>query len=79
MNHYYERLDEWNAERGIAPNPFAGPAAESEWELHNLTSDPEERNNQTSDAPAALSKMKTLLETERDAKRRTPMLRNPGA
>ena len=79
LNHYYERLDEWNAERGIAPNPFAGPAAESEWELHNLTSDPEERNNQTSDAPAALSKMKTLLETERDAKRRTPMLRNPGA
>ena len=79
LNHYYERLDEWNAERGIAPNPFAGPAAESEWELHNLTTDPEERSNRTADAPTVLSKMKTLLETERDAKRRTPLLRNPGA
>jgi arylsulfatase A-like enzyme len=79
LNHYYERLDEWNAERGIAPNPFAGPAAESEWQLHNLTTDPEERSNRTSDAPTVLSKMKTLLETERDAKRRTPLLRNPVA
>ena len=26
LNHYYERLDEWNADHGIAANPFAAPA-----------------------------------------------------
>ena len=28
---------------GLPPNPFAPPPAESAWELHNLTADPEER------------------------------------
>ena len=76
LNHYYERLDEWNAEHGIAPNPFAGPAAAPEWELHNLTIDPEERHNLTGASASALSQMRSVLEAERDAKRRVPSLRN---
>ncbi len=76
LNHYYERLDDWYAARGVAPNPFLGPAAESDWELHNLTSDPEERHNRISDAAAAASSMRSVLEAERDAKRRIPLLRN---
>ena len=52
FNHYYERLDEWNAAHGIAKNPFAGPAAEPFFELHNLTTDPEERHNHAADDKA---------------------------
>jgi arylsulfatase A-like enzyme len=76
LNHYYQRLDDWYAAQGIAPNPFLGPAAESDWELHNLTSDPEERHNRISDDPAAASSMRSVLEAERDNKRRIPALRN---
>ncbi len=49
LNHYYERLDEWNADHGIAPNPFASPAAEPVFELHNLSADPQERHNRAGD------------------------------
>ncbi len=49
LNHYYERIDEWYAAQGIAPNPFSAPPAEPEWELHNLTVDPEERHNRASE------------------------------
>ena len=76
LNHYFERLDDWYAAQGMRPNPFLAPAAEPEWELHNLTADPEERHNRAFDDPAALSRMRSVLETERDAKRRIPMLRN---
>jgi arylsulfatase A-like enzyme len=77
LNHYYERLDEWNESKGIAKNPFAGPAAEPLYELHNLTADPEERHNRATEDPAALSALRTVLEAQRDAKRRVPSLRNP--
>ena len=76
LNHYYERLDDWYAAQGIAPNPFQGPAAEPDWELHNLTVDPEERHNRAFDDLASVSRMRSVLETERDAKRRIPLLRN---
>ncbi len=76
LNHYYERLDDWYAAQGVAPNPFLGPAAEPEWELHNLTMDPEERHNLAVDNPATASSMKSVLDAERDAKRRIPKLRN---
>jgi arylsulfatase A-like enzyme len=75
LNHYYERLDEWNAEHGIAANPFLAPAVDSQFELHNLTRDPEERHNAIDDA-AALSAMASILEAQRDAKRLLPTLRN---
>lgn len=69
LNHYYERLDEWNAEHGVAPPEDAAHAAEPAWELHNLTVDPEERHNLAGDDRDALRDMKNILDTERDAKR----------
>ena len=77
LNHYYERLDEWNAEHGIAANPFAAPAAEPVFELHNLTTDPEERHNRVGDAADALSQLQSVLDAQRDEKRLVPSLRNP--
>ena len=50
LNHYYERLDEFDQAHGLPTNPFAAPPAESAWELHNLTADPEERRNRATDA-----------------------------
>ncbi len=75
VNHYYERLDQWNADHGIPMTPDAKPAAESAWELHNLTADPEERNNRSVDAPSTLSEMRTVLEAQREAKRLLPSSR----
>ncbi len=77
LNHYYERLDEWNADHGIAPNPFAAPAADPAWEMHNLTADPEERHNRVDDAADALSKLQSVLDEQREEKRLLPSLRNP--
>jgi arylsulfatase A-like enzyme len=78
VNHYYERLDEWNADHGIAPNPFVGPAADPLYELHNLTQDPEERINLADGQPETLSLMQSVLDVQREAKRLLPNLRNPG-
>ena len=77
LNHYYERLDEWNEAHGMKRNPFAGPAAEPVFELHNLTTDPEERENRASDAAEELSRLRTVLDRQRDEKRLVPALRNP--
>ena len=77
LNHHYERLDEWNAAQGIPANPFAGPAAEPLFELHNLTVDPEERHNRVDDDADALSRLKSTLDSQRDAKRLLPAHRNP--
>ena len=77
LNHYYERLDDWNAEHGIPKNPFLGAPAEPLFELHNLTVDPEERHNRVSDDAAALSQMQSLLDAQREAKRLLPRMRNP--
>ena len=77
LNHYYERLDEWNEAHRITKNPFAGPAAESLFEMDNLTADPEERHNRVDDASDALSTLKSILDRERDAKRRVRAHRNP--
>jgi arylsulfatase A-like enzyme len=60
-NRYYDRLDDTSE-------------LESQWELHNLTADPEERTNRASDADAAtvLAQLRRLLDDTRAAKRRTP-------
>ncbi len=77
LNHYYERLDDWNADHGLPANPFAAPAAEPVWEMHNLTADPEERHNRALDTPEALSKMQSVLDAQREEKRLVPSLQNP--
>ena len=78
LNHYYERLDEWNAEHGMATAPTGTPSAEPAWELHNLTVDPEERHNRADDAVDALSRMTSVLEQQRDEKRLLPSPRPGG-
>ena len=67
----------WCWARGCAANPFASPAAESVFELHNLTADPEERHNRAGDTPEALRQMHAVLDAQRDAKRNLPVHRNP--
>jgi arylsulfatase A-like enzyme len=81
LNHYYERLDEFDRAHGLPANPFAAPPAEPAWELHNLTADPEERHNRATDADAAgvLRDLQRVLDEQREAKRRLPQLRNRSA
>lgn len=76
LNHYYERLDAWHESKGIAKNPFVAPAADSAWELHNLSADPEERQNRAGEDPATLSRLRSVLDEQRDAKRLLLTLRN---
>jgi hypothetical protein len=78
LNHYYERLDEFDQAHGLPANPFAAPPAEEAWELHNLTADPEERRNRATDADAAgvLEALRGVLDEQREAKRRVPQMRN---
>jgi arylsulfatase A-like enzyme len=77
LNHYYERLDDWDVAHGLRPAPPAEPAAEPFLELHDLTADPEERTNRADSDPEALSALLSVLEAEREAKRRLPRHRNP--
>jgi arylsulfatase A-like enzyme len=75
LNHYYERLDDWYSDQGIPPSPLAPPAAADQWELHNLTRDPEERDDLASRADEPMRRLQSTLETQRDEKRRLPVLR----
>ena len=77
LNHYYERLDDWNESQGLARNPFLPPAADPVFELHNLTTDPEERRNVADAEPETRRSLVAVIEAERDAKRRLPAHRNP--
>lgn len=77
LNSYYERLDDWEASHGLSAPESAAPPAEPQFEVHNLTVDPEERINRVDDAPEARSGLLSLLERERDAKRRVAAHRNP--
>jgi arylsulfatase A-like enzyme len=76
LNHYYDRLDDWEAEHGLGAARTETPATE-EWELHDLTSDPEERRDLARDGRPELEVLQKDLATERDEKRRVPTLRNP--
>ena len=79
LNHYYDRLDEWNTAHGLPSDPFAAPAAEPAYELHNLTVDPEERTNLADAANETASELRSVLDAQREAKRLLPQLRNhPG-
>ena len=77
LSHYYERLDDWKDAHGIAPSPFAAPAAEPMYELYDLTVDPEERSNVATTDAAARTALLQVLDEQRDAKRLLPRLRNP--
>ena len=79
LNHYYERLDEFDQAHGVPANPFAAPPAEPAWELHNLTLDPQERDNRFESEPETRRTLLGLLDAEREAKRLMPRLRNRSA
>jgi arylsulfatase A-like enzyme len=81
LNHYYERLDDFDRAHGLPAHPFAAPPAESAWELHNLTADPEERRNRATDPEAAgvLGELQRVLDEQREMKRRLPRMRNQSA
>ncbi|HMF03643.1 MAG TPA: sulfatase-like hydrolase/transferase [Acidimicrobiia bacterium] len=66
LNHYYASRDEPEAEE-LAP---------SEWELHNLTADPEERRNLAGARVAQLGEMRHLLLEARATYRRSPLVTN---
>ena len=52
---------------------------DAQWELHNLTVDPEERTNLAGEADraAVFSQLESVLERTRDEARRTPQHVNP--
>jgi len=79
LNHYYDRLAGREESRGLAPAPDAPPPAESQWELHTLTADAEERTNLAAagDRAVVLSQLQTVLERTRRDVRRTPQHVNP--
>ena len=72
LNHYHGGLASWHAERGATPALEPRTEGAPEWELHNLTTDPEERHNLSGGAPDAMGGMQAILEQQRDEKRLLP-------
>jgi arylsulfatase A-like enzyme len=75
LTHYYEELTDWRAAHGLPTRP---EVAADEWELHDLTGDPEERSNLVTSADHRDERetMQRLLEAERDRVRAVPTCRN---
>lgn len=73
LNHYYDRLPD-----GAEATPaVGGDEIGSQWELHNLTVDPEERTDRSATDPAVADQLRGVLETQREAKRLRPRHTNP--
>jgi arylsulfatase A-like enzyme len=70
LNRYYDsRTDRSAGDHADAPAP--------QWELHDLTHDPEERVNRAGDPDAPLAALTEVLDAERRRARRRPALGNP--
>jgi len=76
LNHYYQRLEEWEASVGQVTTPDGADATPSEWEVHNLSTDPEERHNLVDDSDAPVDELRAVLAATRDASRRVPSVTN---
>jgi hypothetical protein len=78
LSHYYDRLDEWEATHGVAPaaRPGAAAPAEPQWELYDLTADPEERHNAWGAPGAPISELGNLLSSIRHSQRLGPQHRS---
>jgi hypothetical protein len=72
LNHYHQRLDDREADRGIPKSRFARPPADPMTELHNRSADPEVRHNRVDDAPDQVSRLTSILDTRPRAGRQTP-------
>jgi len=70
LNRYYDELAPDGGDAGEAGE--GGTPIESQWELHNLTTDPEERTDRAAADPAVTDRLRALLDAERSTKRRTP-------
>ncbi|HVB94892.1 MAG TPA: sulfatase-like hydrolase/transferase [Acidimicrobiales bacterium] len=77
LSQYYDHLEEWEASHQVAPPPPAdSEPVPSQWELYDLTGDPEERNNLWSSADAPVDRLRQVLESAREDNRRFPLHRN---
>lgn len=77
LNHYYERLPDWEEIVGITGTGDPDPVP-SEWELHDLTVDPEERTNLADHPDTPIDQLRALLVETRGQQRRVPRLTNNG-
>ena len=69
LNHYYEQTP--------ADVEELAPGDGTVFELHNLSTDPEERRNHADEAAEVLAQLQALLVSERQSKRRQPRHRRP--
>lgn len=68
LNHYYQSRDT----DGEQLTPGSGTV----FELHNLSTDPEERANHADEHAVVLAQLQALLVSERQSKRRLPSRRH---
>lgn len=73
LNHYYQRLADWEDAHGTAP-PVVPEPVDDEWELYDLAADPEERTNRASSAPEMMARLRGVLDEVREHARRVPSL-----
>ncbi|MGH9096940.1 MAG: sulfatase-like hydrolase/transferase [Acidimicrobiales bacterium] len=77
LSQYYDRLEDWGASQGVAPPAPDGPEpVPSQWELYDLSHDPEERNNLWSSADAPVDRLRQVLDLAREDNRRVPLHRS---
>ncbi|HWD53126.1 MAG TPA: sulfatase-like hydrolase/transferase [Acidimicrobiales bacterium] len=76
LSQYYDRLEEWEASHEVSPRSPDGPeVVPSQWELYDLSRDPEERNNLWSSPDAPVDRLRSVLESTREDNRRVPLHR----
>ncbi len=77
LSQYYDRLEEWETSHHVGPPGVAGSEPlPSQWELYDLTDDPEERHNLSASSDAPFDQLRELLESTREDNRRVPLHRN---
>ena len=77
LSQYYDRLEEWETSHHVrSPGATGSEPVPSQWELYDLTGDPEERNNLSASSDAPFDRLRELLESAREDNRRVPLHRN---
>jgi arylsulfatase A-like enzyme len=77
LSQYYDRLVDWEAAHQVAAPAGADPEpVDSQWELYDLSADPEERNNLWAAPDAPVGRLRRELESAREDHRRVPLHRN---
>jgi choline-sulfatase len=74
LNHYYDHLLAWETEHGVPSGERVD--VDDEWELYDLTNDPEERTNLAAHRGPVFDEANVLLDEVRDRVRRVPRHRN---